>query len=60
MKTRNRRIAFIIILLSISIGNYFRMPTAAAIRPVDFLSIFAIGALAGLLIGIIASPVQKE
>lgn len=60
MKTRNRRIAFVIILLSISIGNFFRLPSAATIRNVDFLSIFVIGALTGLLIGIIVSPVQKE
>jgi len=60
MKNRNRRIAFVIILLSISIGNFLRMPSAAAIRTVDILSIFIIGALFGLLVSIIASPKPKE
>ena len=60
MKNRNRRIAFVIILLSISIGNFFRMPSAATIRTVDILSIFIIGALTGLLVGIIASPKPKD
>jgi hypothetical protein len=60
MKNRNRRIAFVIILLSISIGNFLRMPSAATIRTVDILSIFVIGALTGLLVGIIASPKPKD
>jgi len=60
MKNRNRRIAFAIILLSISIGNFFRMPSASTIRIVDILSIFVIGALTGLLIGIIAIPKPKD
>ncbi len=38
------------VLLSLSIGNYFRINNNAAIRMVDFLSIFAIGLLAGMLI----------
>jgi hypothetical protein len=61
MKPFNRNIAFIAVLLLMSIGNYFRMSSGAtAIRTVDFLSIFAIGALAGLLIGLIASPKRSQ
>jgi hypothetical protein len=61
MKNRNRRIALVAILLAVSIGNFFRISSEAAnIRTVDFLSIFVIGALAGLLIGILTSPRQKE
>lgn len=61
MKPFTRNIAFIAVLLLMSIGNYFRMSSVAVnIRTVDFLSIFAIGALAGLLIGLIASPRRSE
>jgi hypothetical protein len=61
MKPFNRNITFIAVLLMMSIGNYFRMSSGAAnIRTVDFLSIFAIGALAGLLIGLLASSKRSE
>lgn len=41
MKPFNRNIAFIAILLFMSIGNYFRMSASAVnIRTIDFLSIF--------------------
>jgi len=61
MKNRNRRIAFIVFFLAISTGNFFRISSQAGnIRTVDFLSIFVIGALSGLLIGILVFPGQKE
>lgn len=61
MKPFTRNIAFIAVLLLMSIGNYFRISSGAAnIRTVDFLSIFAIGALAGLLVGMIASARRSE
>jgi hypothetical protein len=61
MKPFTRNIAFIAVLLLMSIGNYFRISSGAAnIRTVDFLSIFAIGALVGLLIGMIASTRRSE
>lgn len=61
MKPFNRNIALIAVLLFMSIGNYFRMSSGiATIRTVDFLSIFAIGMLAGLLIGLIVSPKRSE
>ena len=61
MKPFTRNIAFIAVLLFMSIGNYFRISSGAAnIRTVDFLSIFAIGALAGLLVGMISSARRSE
>ena len=61
MKPFTRNIAFIAVLLLMSIGNYFRISSGAAnIRTVDFLSIFAIGALAGLLVGMISSARRSE
>lgn len=60
MKSRSRRIALIVILLAISIGNFLRMPTAATIRTVDIVSLLAIGTLIGLLICISVSLKQKN
>lgn len=34
----------------ISIGNYFRLVSDSNIRTIDFISIFAIGALSGVLL----------
>jgi hypothetical protein len=38
------------VLLIISIGTYFRIISDGSIRTVEFLSIFAIGGLAGILL----------
>lgn len=38
------------VLLAIFTGNYFRITSNNSIRTVDFLSIFVIGALSGILI----------
>ncbi len=43
-------IVIIAVLLIVSIGNYFRFISDGSIRNVEFLSIFAIGALSGILI----------
>ena len=40
----------IAILLLISIGNYFRIISDGSVRRVEFLSIFTIGVLAGVLL----------
>ena len=48
MKTKI--IAFTAVLLIISIGNYFRINPNEDIRTVEFISIFAIGALSGVLL----------
>ncbi len=46
----NRRLPIIAILLSLSIGNYARLQGTENIRTIEFVSIWAIGALSGLLI----------
>ncbi len=47
---KNRIIIITAILLIVSIGNYFRIISDGSIRTVEFLSIFAIGTLAGALL----------
>ena len=58
MDAKKRRIA-IVILLIVSIGNYTRMVENENIRTVQFLSIFAIGALTALLIRSIAEQFRS-
>lgn len=48
------------ILLIASIGNYFRIISDGSIRTVEFLSIFAIGALAGVLLTQIIKMVNNK
>lgn len=61
MKTRNRRIVFIIFLLGTSISTWSRISSGVfSIRAVDFLSIFASGILTGLLIASFAFTGGKE
>jgi len=47
---KNRAIIITAILLIISIGNYSGFISDGSIRTVEFLSIFAIGVLAGILL----------
>lgn len=49
MENRKRRILLAVLLL-ISLGNYFRIVGNENVRSVQFLSIFAIGAIAALLL----------
>lgn len=46
---KKRTIFVTAILLIISLGNYFRIVSDGSVRAVEFLSIFATGALAGVL-----------
>ena len=46
---KNRALLITVILLIGSIGNYFRIVSDNNIRTVEFLSIFAIGILTGVL-----------
>ena len=46
---KKRRI-LLAVLLFISVGNYFRIVGNENVRTIQFLSIFAIGALSALLI----------
>jgi hypothetical protein len=54
MKNRSRII--IAILLVASIGSYFNVVSDGTIRTVEFLNIFAMGVLTGLLIMQISKP----
>jgi len=47
---KNRLLPITAILLIISIGTYFQIVSNGSIRTVEFLSIFAIGAFAGVLL----------
>lgn len=47
---KNKGIIFTVIFLIISIGNYFRIISDGSIRTVEFISIFAIGVLAGIFL----------
>lgn len=58
IKKRKISIGVIFILLIISIGNYLRL-SSGNIRTVEFISILAIGALAGLLISQIVAVIKK-
>lgn len=61
MKKRKNISIIIAVLLVISIGNFFRISSQASnIRTVDFISILAIGVLAGLLIGSLVNVGKKE
>jgi hypothetical protein len=47
---KKRGIIATAMLLIISVGNYFRIISNGSIRTIDFLSIFVIGVLAGVLL----------
>jgi hypothetical protein len=57
---KNKAIVFTTILLIFSIGNYFRIISDGNIRTVEFLSIFAIGVLAGVLITQVTTLVKSK
>ncbi|WP_291150871.1 hypothetical protein [Flavobacterium sp. UBA7680] len=57
---KNKSIILTVILLIIASGNYFRSNSLSNIRNVDFLSIFAIGALFGVLVVQIFQLIKKN
>jgi len=57
---KNGAIVITAILLIASLGNYFRIISDGSIRTVEFLSIFAIGALAGVLLTQIIKMVNNK
>lgn len=57
---KKRTISVTAVLLVISIGNYSRIISDGSVRTVDFLSIFAIGALAGVLLTQIITAVKDK
>jgi len=56
---KKRRIIIWIVLM-LSIGNYARLKGNENIRAVQFLSIFAIGALSGILMQDIGQRIKRE
>ena len=48
------------VLLIVTIGNYFRIVSDGSIRTVEFLTIWAIGALSGVLIFQIAKAIKER
>ena len=57
---KNRRSIAIAILLILSIGNYSRLSGSENIRAVQFLTIFAIGALSALMLQQIFAYFKKR
>ena len=57
---KNKAILIPAIFLIVAIGNYFRLVTDGRIRAVEFLSIWAIGALSGVLIFQIAKAIRER
>jgi len=47
-KTKRKRLIFTIMLM-LAIGNYSRLKGTEHVRAIEFVSIFSIGAIAGLL-----------
>ena len=59
MNTKRRKIIITLMLL-LSFGNYARIKGTEDIRAIEFLSIFAIGALSALLIREIFTKENRE
>lgn len=57
---KNQAIIITVILLILSIGNYFRLGATSNVRTVEFLSIMAIGAFAGILIQRLATHFRQK
>jgi hypothetical protein len=58
---QNKSLVITAVLLVLSIGNYYRISGNENIRTIQFLSIFVIGMLAGVLLrGIIATAKSKN
>jgi len=57
---KNKAIGITVILLIISIGNYSRLISDGSLRAVEFISIWAIGALSGILILQIAKAIKER
>lgn len=57
---RKRAIGIIIVLLCITAANYWRITSSGNIRTVEFLSIFVMGALFGLLVSQVIALAKKK
>lgn len=57
---KNKAILIPALFLIVTIGNYFRIVSDGSIRAVEFMSIWAIGALSGVLISEIAKAIKER
>ena len=57
---KNKAIVFIVVLLLISVGDYFIVISKGNIRTVEFLSIFVIGVLSGVLLTQIIKSIKDR
>ncbi|MES2678969.1 MAG: hypothetical protein V4635_03750 [Bacteroidota bacterium] len=57
---KNQAIIITVILLILSIGNYFRISGQSNTRTVEFVSVLAIGAFAGILIQRLATHYKQK
>jgi uncharacterized Tic20 family protein len=57
---KNKAIVFIVALLLISVGDYFIVISKGNIRTVEFLSIFSIGVLSGVLLTQIIKAIKDR
>ena len=57
---KNKAMVITAVFLMISIGSYFRIVTNEHVRTVEFLTIFAIGALSGVLLTQIVQSVRNK
>ena len=55
---KNKRLVLLAVLLMLSVGNFTRIAGNENIRTVQFLSIFAIGALTALLVREVAEKIK--
>lgn len=60
MEKNNKRILGLVILLFITIANYNRLSGNENIRAVQFMSIFAIGMLSGVLIKEVIQKIKSK
>jgi hypothetical protein len=54
-----RKRIFVAVLLVLSIANYARLSPTESFRPVEFLSVLVMGALAGILLVDIMRMIRK-
>lgn len=57
---KNKRILMTAIFLIVTIGNYFRIISDGHVRTVEFISIFVIGALSGILMLQIGREIKER
>ncbi len=57
---QKRPLVFTAIILMLAIGNYFRLKGNENIRAIQFLSIFVIGLLAGIILKEVSTMLRSQ